>query len=162
MQEGCWLVARATRRRTACRLVAARCTAHSLLPLPPHPRNPRRSSLSNLSHSVSMWAQPANATGVAAGGAAGGSTGGAAGGTQQQKQQQQGQEKPVEERPKEEEQQQQPKEPPAAAGDDPFSGKSLDLSGLPTLFNLLVDHPEENSWMAPKATAQPAARRAEL
>ena len=37
-------------------------------------------------------------------------------------------------------------QPAAAAGDDPFSAKTLDLSKLPTIFQLLTEHAAENTW----------------
>ena len=52
--------------------------------------------------------------------------------------------------PAKQEEQQAPQEQQLDLGEDAFSGRTLDLSALPTLFSLLVDHPAENSWLPKK------------
>ncbi|KAL4449483.1 hypothetical protein ABPG77_007127 [Micractinium sp. CCAP 211/92] len=66
--------------------------------------------------------------------------------------------KPEEPKPEEPKQVQPPKADGPPDG-DVFAGPTLDLSGLPTIFSAMVDHLEENSWLAKPAEA---ARRSEL
>ncbi|PSC69371.1 arginine biosynthesis bifunctional chloroplastic [Micractinium conductrix] len=51
-----------------------------------------------------------------------------------------------EDRPKEEDKPKEDKPKAAAAEGDVFAGPTLDLSGLPTIFSMMIDDKEHNSW----------------
>lgn len=104
---------------------------------------PRRSQLGHLTTSLSTWA--GNDTGS---GAAQQQAGPQQAGQQSEQQQQQ-------QADETKQQQQDGSAGSAGAGagvdEDPFHGKRLDVSGLPSVFNLLTDYPQENSWLAKAA-----------
>ena len=92
---------------------------------------------------------------------------------EQSKEEQPKEEQPKEaEKPKEEPPREQPKDAAAAAepqravksraSGDPFAGKFLDLSGLPTVFDMLTVHADENRWARPGPVPGAAHHHPEL